>query len=483
MHQTEESNHMSSYATSGWESTHSDSGLDESARRLEEFAGSKPATSLPTKVGFYFMLAFLFFFYSRILDFFLPYLHLPFIVSCIAFLMVVLTGAVFKIFKSTIGRLLVLFSVWLCLAIPTSVWRGGSIQTVTDEWLKSLAAFLIVGGLIASFEDLKSAINVLALALLFAATLVLAIGVSDQGRLTLPLGLYSGPNEVAMAMLTGCVVWWWKVAKPSSSLAARLFSVLCLFPILYVIPKTASRGGLVVALLLFPFILLRKMGRGRPLVLLVLIVGIVSASFLLPQQLRERFATLLPASIQGAPTDTESAQVQEEARGSTEERWYLLKTSIAITLKNPIFGIGPGQFEVAEDSQASSAGQVKGTWRGTHNTYTQLSSEAGIPALLFFVFAMGWCWRELVRIEKRCKNDLTPRGREILITAFALRALLLVEIVFFAFAHLGYEAFFPTLAGLVFALSRVVKAELPEPAVEPAAGRQIMDAASAMTAY
>jgi len=276
--------------------------------------------------------------------------------------------------------------------------------------------------------------------------------------LTLPVGLYSGPNEVAMAMLAGCVFWWWKITKPSTGALGRVIAAGCLLPILYVIPKTASRGGLLVALLLFPFLLLRRMGRGRPLIMVALLAGILVGTFLLPKQIRDRFATMLPSDQ--VPTDAESAQIQEEARGSTEERWYLLKTSVALTLQHPLFGVGPGEFEVAENERAAGAGLPRGAWHGTHNTYTQLSSEAGIPALLLYVIAMGWCWKELVRIEKRCKAQGGVRANEILSTAFALRAFLLVQIVYFAFAHLGYEAFFPTLAGMVFALSRIAKADL-----------------------
>ena len=424
-----------------------------------QFVTSAP---LPNKVGFAFMICFLFLLYSRILDFFVPYLHLPIILASTALLLLFLSGGIRSVLQSTAGKLLLGFSVWLCLAVPTSVWRGGSFQVLTDEWLRSFATFLIVGGLLLRFSQLRALLSALAWAFLAAGIMVLVIGQTWEGRLTLPTGLYSGPNEVAMAMLAGCVFWWWKVTKPSTSALGRVLSAACLLPVLYVIPKTASRGGLLAAVVLFPFLLARRMGRGRILVMLAVLGGILVGSLFLPKQLKDRFATMIPGASDEAPTDEESARIQEEARGSTEERWYLLKTSLALTLQHPVFGVGPGQFEVAENDRAEIQGLPKGTWHGTHNTYTQISSEDGIPALVLYVACMVWCWRELLRIERRCKSVGTPLATEMLSAAFTLRAFLLVQTVYFAFAHLGYEVFFPTAAGMIFALSKTAKVELGE---------------------
>lgn len=458
---------------------------DVSTLERDSASPSIPHASLPNSIGFAFLLCFLFLLYSRVLDFFVPFLHLPIILASTALALLLLSGGIGGVFKSPAGKLLVGFSLWLWLAVPTSVWRGGSVQVLTDEWMKSFAAFLIVGGLLATFRQLRALLTALALAFLAASILVLIIGQTWEGRLTLPTGLYSGPNEVAMAMLAGCVFWSWRITKPSTSALGRVVSAACLLPVLYVIPKTASRGGLLAAVVLFPFLLTRRMGRGRILVMLAVLGGVLVGTVLLPKQIKDRFATMIPGASDEVPSDEESARIQEEARGSTEERWYLLKTSVVLTFQHPIFGVGPGQFEVAENERAGSMGLPRGAWHGTHNTYTQISSEAGIPALIMYVACMVWCWRELVRIERRCKSIGGQLATEMLSAAFVLRAFLLVQIVYFAFAHLGYEVFFPTAAGMIFAMSRISKTELPASAeIAPVPGEhQVGEPQLALSRY
>ena len=55
---------------------------------------------------------------------------------------------------------------------------------------------------------------------------------------------------------------------------------------------------------------------------------------------------------------------------------------------HPIFGVGPGQFA-----------EVSGAWHQTHNTYTQLSAEAGLPALALFLLFLRSGFRKLREIK------------------------------------------------------------------------------------
>jgi O-antigen ligase len=428
---------------------------------------SAQQTSATQKIGFWLLAAFLFLLYGRLADFFLPYLHIPLIVSSTCFLLLLLNGTLPAVLKSRQGKLLIAFSIWLCFAVPWSFWPGGSFQMLSDEWLRSFAVFLTVAGLVVTLNQLLKLMSVLAWTFLLAAVLALVLGVNDsQGRLTFPVGLYSGPNEVAMAMLTGCVYWWWMVYKPPRSLSRRFLSLLCLLPLLYVLPRTASRGALVAALLIVPFLVLRSATRGKIVVLTVVMATLFAFAAFLPDQIKARFETLFPQDATQS-ADSQDASTQESAMTSTQERLYLLKTSTILTLTHPILGVGPGEFEVAENDRAVNLGLPKGNWHGTHNTYTQISSEAGIPALVFFVSCMWFCWKELIQIEKRAKDHPHPRAEEISMTAFALRAILFTDAIFFMFVHLGYAPFFPTLAGLVVAFSRIAKAQLKDEAGEP----------------
>jgi O-antigen ligase len=70
----------------------------------------------------------------------------------------------------------------------------------------------------------------------------------------------------------------------------------------------------------------------------------------------------------------------EEASESQEIRQYLLQKSVEFTISHPLVGVGPGQFDTYEGKFDLS----QGMWRSTHNTFTQISSECGLPALIFY---------------------------------------------------------------------------------------------------
>src|SRR5262249_17768976 len=107
-------------------------------------------------------------------------------------------------------------------------------------------------------------------------------------------------------------------------------------------------------------------------------------------------------------TNLDSARTKEEreAAGSAEERKLLLIQSLNITTQYPVFGVGPGNFSV-----------VSGNWRVTHNSYTQVSSEGGLPAIILYLMVL---WSAVTNIK-----DLRPyrhQSSEIRLFSIALLA-------------------------------------------------------------
>jgi len=111
-------------------------------------------------------------------------------------------------------------------------------------------------------------------------------------------------------------------------------------------------------------------------------------------------------------------------------------------------------------------------WRETHNAYTQVSSEEGLPAAFFYVGAMVFCFKELGAIRRICRSAQAspPAGAasqnfankydEISTMAFCLSLSLVSFAVFGFFSAMAYQFFFPTLAGLTAAFGRAARAEL-----------------------
>ena len=114
------------------------------------------------------------------------------------------------------------------------------------------------------------------------------------------------------------------------------------------------------------------------------------------------------------------------AYGSAQQRQQLFWRSLEVTEQHPLFGVGPGNFE-----------QVSGVWHETHNTFTQLSSEGGLPALVFYVLIL---WHGFTNVRKT--KRLSSGRSESSLLAGAVQASLIGYIVGSVFGSVGYQ-FFP----------------------------------------
>ena len=119
------------------------------------------------------------------------------------------------------------------------------------------------------------------------------------------------------------------------------------------------------------------MTRQRIGLLALIPVGLIALLVVLPESTRTRLMSFSQSEI----------GVSKEALESSESREYLLKQSIIFTFTHPVFGVGPGQFSSYEGGLRTEEGE-RGSWHETHNTFTQISSECGIPAMLCYIGAV-----------------------------------------------------------------------------------------------
>jgi O-antigen ligase len=392
---------------------------------------------------------------SRVTDFFLQALHLPFLLSIVCCMMALASQNILAAFKSRVGIALLGFSFWLVAAIPTSVWHGSSFTVVFDGWSKSMGLFVVTVALLSSLRQSSRVMRVMAVAFFATAILGLFYGKTSDGRFGLDHGLYAGSNELATAMVEGCIFSLFMIHSPKSSILVRILSMLAIIPLLIILLNTASRAGVIALAVLTVMTFFHYSVRGKITLAVIVIVGLFTGIALIPGSVKRRIATTL--------TQADASTLRDEAMGSKMQRMYLLKRSIDLTLKHPIFGVGPGQFVVGENDVALKEGR-RGQWLGTHNTYTQISSEAGIPALLFFVASLFYCWRELRASERIHKSLQSPESGENLVVAHTLKLALVSYVVFFCFEHIAYDPFYPVVAGVIVAFSRTSRMLAAQPA-------------------
>jgi O-antigen ligase len=194
--------------------------------------------------------------------------------------------------------------------------------------------------------------------------------------------------------------------------------------------------------------------------LAVLGVGLVAV---LPSETRARLATTFSDS---AATDS----IRESALGSKEARTYLLKKSVEAAVTHPIVGVGLEQFQNYEGVTARAAGQ-RGNWHETHNTYTQIASEAGIPGLIFLLGGIISTVRLLHRTYRKARQMAsTPVNQKIRRTCFAVMLSLLSFSVAAFFLSMAYRCYLPAMTGIVIAVARAAEREWqlsPQAAANP----------------
>jgi O-antigen ligase len=280
-------------------------------------------------------------------------------------------------------------------------------------------------------------------------------GVALTGGIVIGRSDYlSNPNDFAQLLLIGLPFVWLMVLDTRGLWVRRVLASVTLIVILFVAAHTGSRSMLVGLAAMF-VVALWKMPPERRLVIglagLVISVGVFQS---LPIGLKQRYeSVLLSNSVDSADPIVQSAAT------SREQRLSLLRESLSFTMRNPLFGVGPGMFDAAAAGEARRLG-VRPQWLVTHNTYTEVSSEAGLPALLFFVGTLVTCFRTVSSIHRRSEVEDAEGARAV---AYCLLLSLVAFAVTALFSNVSYKALLPALAGLSTALSGAVR---PSPVQE-----------------
>jgi O-antigen ligase len=213
---------------------------------------------------------------------------------------------------------------------------------------------------------------------------------------------------------------------------------LALFQIL----RTGSRGAFLGLLCCLAIGFLAGNMKTRSSLLFIAPIAALILVIFVPQSSMERLT-----SITGG---------NGEAEQSYDARRYLLQRSIDITFEHPILGVGAGQFSSVEGAQADAEGHHHAHWQETHNTFTEVSSEVGIPALLCVLWGVGGSFVLFWRLSKQAKRNTNLRQ-------FAMPAYLLVSgtagicgALFFV--NFGYKLYLIVLTGIAIAIQRAIAA-------------------------
>jgi O-antigen ligase len=424
------------------------------------------------RLGYVVMVGYLFLIFSRIFDVKFGFLHIPGIAYRVFLVMMLLSRAFLPALRHPIGKAMYFLTFWFFLSIPFSMWKGGSLPVFMEAWLPTFVIFLSVSGMLANFDQCRKAIFIVAYGLFVLALIAVFFGNTEEsGRLFLTHGKFSNPNEMAQALLMGLPLWW-LIYKESKSMGKKVASAGIMFLMLLMISKCGSRGAMITFFVLILMVFVRTSITGKMQVLMsgVAIFAILLA--LMPGRLMRRYTTMTEDS-EAIPVagDDYDAGMQASAITSAQHRRDLLRRSIKYTFQHPLFGVGPGMFPVAEDADMRAQGFPKGTWQGTHNSYTQVSSEEGIPAGIAYVLVIIISFRKTSKLYKQTRGD--PRLSTIANCALAVNYCVIVYAVSVFFDYIAYTSMLSVFAGFAMAMDLHAAAEIARLTVSPAEAQPI----------
>ncbi|MBV9611970.1 MAG: O-antigen ligase family protein [Acidobacteriaceae bacterium] len=352
------------------------------------------------------------------------------------------------------------FTALLVIGVPLSAWPGGSFALAEPFVKDNFICLPLIAGLFYNWERLRRLFLTIALAGVTVTAISVLSGAPDaNGRLSLYFTSTIGnPNDLAAHLIYVSIFMLIAAFSLTRNMVWRALFLGSTGVALVQILRTGSRGALLGLLCSAVVAFLAGSMKTRSsLLFLAPIAGLVLLNFV-PQSTVDRLSTF-------------SGGNAEEAKESYGARRYLLDKSIHITLEHPIFGVGPGQFSSFEGAEADAEGHHHSNWQETHNTFTEVSSEIGIPALICVLWGVGGSFVLFWRLSKQARKDAALRQ-------YAMPAYLLVAGVAgicgaLFFVNFAYRLYLVVLTGIGIAVQRAISSEpgqAPHPNAPATAG-------------
>ena len=407
-----------------------------------------PREAPALRVAFYCGLAFLFLRLGQVPEilFSLTKTSTPvlYVAAVPAFLGALFAGSLARTLRSAAARLWLLFFVWMIVAAPFSSWVSGSITRVLFYGRDELPLLFIVGGLAVSWKDVSTVFYTFAGAGIFNLITAQLFAKISDGRLslsemTLSLG---NPNDLASQLLL-VLPFVLFIVLQKRNIVIRVLLLGVIGYGVYVALGTASRGGLIAMAVQLAVLLYFASPKIRIVALTATLGMGLAIPYLLPGDTVDRLSTVFGNS-------------SLEAEESAMDRSYLFQQSVRYTVEHPLFGVGPDQFLNYEGKESQSHGW-HGIWHATHCAYTQVSSECGLPGLIFFVAGLVSAVAIVVRLFQTARRQ---GSTDIVTACFCYLVGMAGYLGAIAFLSDAYSFHLPAMIGLAISMSSAGRREI-----------------------
>lgn len=335
-------------------------------------------------------------------------------------------------------NMVLLFGIAGLLSIPLAIDPSEAWNTFVDFLIKTILIFIVLVNVVRTEMRIKLLIY---LALVVSIYLCIhLIGDYRAGVFKLGLeetntqrvegaikGLFDNSNDLALHLVTMIPLAFVLGLENKNPLRKLIFWGTTLLMISAVI-ITFSRGGFI-GMIVMALVLVRKLARrNKSLALAALVLGVVFFLAVAPGAYAGRLATIFDSA--------------SDITGSSSQRTVVLKRSILVALRYPLFGVGLGNFHHKSEQEL-----------GTHNAYTQVAAECGIAAMVFYIIFIVHPIRKLRMIEREMfeRNE----NSRYYYLAIGLQASLIGYMVASFFAAVAYQWYVYYLVAYAIGLRRI----------------------------
>ena len=354
--------------------------------------------------------------------------------------------------RPTEVNMVLLVGLGALLSIPLAIDPGEAWKEFNDVAIKTLLIFLVLVNVLRTETRVRLLwFLVLGVSIYLSVNVILdyqagvfKIGAAETNTQRVAgaiRGLFDNSNDLALHLVTMIPLAFVLGIEKKSILRKLVYFPIALLMLAAVI-ITFSRGGFI-GLIAMALVLVRKLGRrNRTTAFATLVFGVIFFLVVAPGSYSGRLATIFDSA--------------SDITGSSSQRTQVLKRSILVALRYPLFGVGIGNFHHKSFQEL-----------GTHNAYTQVAAETGIAAMICYIIFLVHPLRKLRMIER----ELFERNENsrFFYLAIGLQASLVGYMVASFFAAVAYQWYIYYLVAYAIALRRIyyleqsekVKPELP----------------------
>jgi len=332
--------------------------------------------------------------------------------------------------------------VWTVVTIPFSMWPGGSVGVLLDQYIKTLAIFMVIANTVNTESRLRViafTVTILAMPLavtgvqnfLSGAFMVKEMSGAPARILGYDTGIAKNPNDLAL-ILNQILPVTLALAFITRRGVVRLLLLAAIGMEALGIGITFSRAGfisLATTGLVFAWTIRRRPERSW---IYVCLTVLLLATPLLPEKYFERLSTI--------------GSIESDKSGSSQNRYAQQVAAVHYVIGHPVIGAGLGMNNLAMNDDMHD-------WLYIHNVYLQYAVDFGLPGLILYVMLMGGSIKSARAVQLACAD--LPHRRDLFYLAAGVQTSLLTFAASAFFSPVAYHFQFYYFAGLAVAVKSI----------------------------